>query len=159
MFVKSARLERISTTYHWCLIRVLQSAITHLLFIVIVRVLFVALTVVSVCYSFPFNKLLFLYVYWTVNHCDIWRIKDQLDVTWYFYFTSDVLNMFRTLIYPSSGACDYSVELPHWSIVLGSICVEVSVWLVWSGIRVAGFSLQHAYTDIYIYIYIIFTKC
>ena len=32
-----------------------------------------------------------------------------------FYFTSDVLNMFRTLIYPSSGACDYSVELPHWS--------------------------------------------
>jgi len=31
------------------------------------------------------------------------------------YFTSYVLNMFRTLIYPSSGACDYSVELPHWS--------------------------------------------
>ena len=23
--------------------------------------------------------------------------------------------MFRTLIYPSSGSCDYSVELPHWS--------------------------------------------
>jgi len=22
--------------------------------------------------------------------------------------------MFRTLIYPSSGACNYSVELPHW---------------------------------------------
>ena len=32
-----------------------------------------------------------------------------------FYFTSYVLNMFRTLIYPSSGSCDYSVELPHWS--------------------------------------------
>jgi len=32
-----------------------------------------------------------------------------------FYFTSYVLNMFRTLIYPLSGACDYSVELPHWS--------------------------------------------
>ena len=31
------------------------------------------------------------------------------------YFTSYVLNMFRTLIYPSSGAYDYSVELPHWS--------------------------------------------
>jgi len=30
-------------------------------------------------------------------------------------FTSYVLNMFRTLIYPSSGACDCSVELPHWS--------------------------------------------
>jgi len=36
-----------------------------------------------------------------------------------FYFTSYVLNMFRTLIYPSSGACDYSVELPHWSYCLG----------------------------------------
>jgi len=24
-----------------------------------------------------------------------------------------VLNMFRTLIYPSSGACEFSVELPH----------------------------------------------
>jgi len=83
--------------------------------------------------------------------------------------------MFRTLIYPSSGACDYSVELPQWSycswfdmccsfgvvglewypccrlkpatillnyhngrIVLGSMCVGVSVWLGWSGIRVAG---------------------
>ena len=30
-------------------------------------------------------------------------------------FTSYVLNIFRTLIYPSSGACDYSVELLHWS--------------------------------------------
>ena len=29
-----------------------------------------------------------------------------------FYFTY-VLNMFRTLIYPSSGACDCVVELPH----------------------------------------------
>ena len=27
-------------------------------------------------------------------------------------------------------------------IVLGSMCVGVSVWLVWSGIRVAGFSLK-----------------
>jgi len=51
------------------------------------------------------------YVYWTVRHCDSW-IKDQLDVT---YFPSYLLNMFRTLIYPSSGACDYSFELPHWS--------------------------------------------
>jgi len=28
-------------------------------------------------------------------------------------------------------------------IFLGSLCVGVSVWLGWSGIRVAGFSLQH----------------
>ena len=29
--------------------------------------------------------------------------------------------------------------------VLGSMCVGVSLWLGWSGIRVAGFSLQHEY--------------
>ena len=54
--------------------------------------------------------------------------KDQLDVICYFYFTSYALNMFRTLIYPPSGAYDYSVELPHRSCVLGSMCVGVSVW-------------------------------
>jgi len=31
-------------------------------------------------------------------------------------------------------------------IVLGSMCVGVSVWLGWSGIRVAGFSLLHSNT-------------
>jgi len=46
--------------------------------------------------------------------------------------------MLPTLIYPSSGACDYSAELPHWSFVLGSMFVGVSVWLGWSGIRAAG---------------------
>jgi len=55
-----------------------------------------------------------------------------------FYFTSYALNMFRTLIYPSSGACDYSVELPHWSYCSWFDGVGVSVWLGWSGIRVAG---------------------
>jgi len=60
-----------------------------------------------------------------------------------FYFTSSILNMFRTLIHLSSGACDFAVELPHWSCVLGSMCVGVSVWLGCCGIRVASFSLQH----------------
>jgi len=40
-----------------------------------------------------------------------------------------VLNMFRTLIHPSSGACDFSVVSPHWLCVLVSMCVGVSVWL------------------------------
>jgi len=40
--------------------------------------------------------------------------KKQLDVTCYSYFTSYILNMFRTLICPSSGVCYYVVELPHW---------------------------------------------
>jgi len=30
-------------------------------------------------------------------------------------------------------------------IVLGLMCVGVSVWLGWSGTRVAGFSLQHGH--------------
>ena len=47
-----------------------------------------------------------------------------------FYFTSSTLNMFRTLIHPSSGACDFFVVSPHWLCVLVSMCVGVSVWLV-----------------------------
>ena len=45
-----------------------------------------------------------------------------------------MLNMFRTLIYPSSGACDYSAELPHWSFVVGSMCAGVSVCSGWAGV-------------------------
>jgi len=30
-----------------------------------------------------------------------------------FYLTSSMLNMFRTLIHPSSGACDVSIVSPH----------------------------------------------
>ena len=44
-----------------------------------------------------------------------------------FYFTSSMLNMFRTLIHPSSGACDFSIVSPLWLCVLVSMCVGVSV--------------------------------
>ena len=47
-----------------------------------------------------------------------------------FYFTSSMLNMFRTLIHPSSGACDFSIVSPQWLCVLVSMCVGISVWLV-----------------------------
>jgi len=59
-----------------------------------------------------------------------------------FYFTSSVVKMFRTLIHPSSGACDFSIVSPRWLCVLVSMCVGVSVWLGWGGIRVADFSLS-----------------
>ena len=49
--------------------------------------------------------------------------------------------MFRALLCPSSGARDYNVDYHIGRIVLGSMCVGVSVRLGWSGIRVAGFSL------------------
>jgi len=55
-----------------------------------------------------------------------------------FYFTYSMLNMFRTLINPSSGACDLSIVSPHLSCVFVSMCVGVSVWLGWNGARVAG---------------------
>jgi len=67
-----------------------------------------------------------------------------------FYFTSSVLNTFRTLIHPSSGACDFSIVSPHWLCVLVSMCFGVSVWLGWRGIRVAGFSLLHGYHHMYV---------
>ena len=65
-----------------------------------------------------------------------------------FYFTSSVLNVFRTLIHPSSGACDFSIVSPHWLCVLVSMCVGVSVWLVgvvsvWQTEALLCFSLPH----------------
>ena len=48
-----------------------------------------------------------------------------------FYFASYVLNMFRTLIYPSSGACDCVDELPH-----RSSCPQFVVCLIFGA---AGF--------------------
>ena len=41
-----------------------------------------------------------------------------------------MLDMFRTLIHPSSGACDFSIVSAHWLCVLLSMCIGVSVWLV-----------------------------
>ena len=74
-------------------------------------------------YKFPFNdtnSVLKTQIFLTI-------LKDTLKLTevlknerptWYhllFYFNSYVFNMFRTLIYPSSEACDCVVELPHRS--------------------------------------------
>ena len=52
-----------------------------------------------------------------LDRVSMWQLKNKRPTCCHllFYFTSYALNMFRTLIYPSSGACDYSVELQHWS--------------------------------------------
>jgi len=44
-----------------------------------------------------------------------------------FYFASSMLNKFRTLIHPSSGACDFSILSPHWLCVLDSMCWSFGV--------------------------------
>jgi len=47
-----------------------------------------------------------------------------------------MLNMFRMLVHPSSGACDLFVELFHWLYCSGSMCVRCYgvVRLGWCGI-------------------------
>ena len=45
-----------------------------------------------------------------------------------------MLNVFRMLIHPSSGACDLFVELFHGLYCSGSMCVGVTVWFGWGGV-------------------------
>ena len=44
-----------------------------------------------------------------------------------------MLNMFRMLIHPSSGACGLFVELLHGLYCSGSMCVGVTLWFGWGG--------------------------
>jgi len=43
-----------------------------------------------------------------------------------------MLNMFRMLIHPSSGACDLFVELFHGLYCSGTMCVGVTLWFGWA---------------------------
>jgi len=45
-----------------------------------------------------------------------------------------MLNMFRKLIRPSSGACDLFVELFHGLYCSGSMCVVVTLWFGCGGV-------------------------
>jgi len=62
-----------------------------------------------------------------------------------FYFTSYVLNMFRTLIYQSLGTCTVLLNYNMGRFVLVSLCVGDLVRLDLSRVRVAGWSrgFQH----------------
>ena len=53
-----------------------------------------------------------------------------------------MLNMFRLLIHPSSGACDLFVELFHGLYCSGSMCVGVTLWFGWGGV-VSVCTLKH----------------
>jgi len=45
-----------------------------------------------------------------------------------------MLNMFRMLIHPSSGACDLFDELFHGLYCCGSMCVGVTLWFGCGGV-------------------------
>ena len=45
-----------------------------------------------------------------------------------------MLNIFRMLIRPSSGACDLFVELLHGLYCSGMMCVGVTLWFGWGGV-------------------------
>ena len=51
-----------------------------------------------------------------------------------FLFPYLMLNPFRMLIHPSSGACDLFVELVNGLYCSGSMCVGVTVWFGWGGV-------------------------
>ena len=103
---------------------------------------------------FTCHLLLWSCAIWTwfllrfLEFCDTvsWRIRDQLDITSYqvlfHFFCAQHVSDFNTSII---RACDFSIVSPQWSCVLVLMCVGVSVWLGWGGIRVAGFSLLHGY--------------
>ena len=45
-----------------------------------------------------------------------------------------MLNKFRAVIHPSSGACDLFVELFHGLYCFGSMCVVVTLWFGCGGV-------------------------
>jgi len=59
-----------------------------------------------------------------------------------FLFHYLMLNMFRMLIRPSSGACDLFVGLFHGLYCSGSMRVGVMWWFGWGGV-VSGCRLKH----------------
>jgi len=58
-----------------------------------------------------------------------------------FLFPYLMLNVFRMLIHPSSGACDLFVELLHGLYCSGTMRVGVTLWFGWGGV-VSGCRLK-----------------
>jgi len=67
-----------------------------------------------------------------------WRIKDRLDVTCYFISLLTCSTCFGHLYIHHQELATILLNCHIGRIVLGLMCVGVSVWLGWSGIRVAG---------------------
>ena len=66
-----------------------------------------------------------------MHHLNSWIKRETNLMSLAFSFHCLMLNMFRMLIHPSSGACDLFVELFHGLYCSGSICVGVTLWFGW----------------------------
>ena len=63
-----------------------------------------------------------------------WKMFETILMSLAFLFNYLMLNMFRMLVHPSSGACGLFVELFHVVYCSGTMCVGVTVWfglVVW----------------------------
>jgi len=75
-----------------------------------------------------------------MHHCDSWRIKDKLYVTCYFISLLMCSTCFGHWYIHHQELATILSNYHIGRIVLGSVCAGISVWLGWSGIRVAGWS-------------------
>jgi len=60
------------------------------------------------------------------------RLTNLMSLALLFHYL--MLNLFRMLVHPSSGACDLFVELFLVLYCSGSMCVGVTVWFGWGGV-------------------------
>ena len=83
--------------------------------------------------KYVYNVTYDSYVYWAVHLLDSWKRKTNLmSLALLFHYL--MLNMFRMLIHPSSGACDLFVGLFHELYCSGSIGVGVALWFGCGGV-------------------------
>jgi len=67
-----------------------------------------------------------------VHHHDSWIETNLMSRPFLFHYL--MLDMFRMLIHPSSGACNLFVELFHGFYCSGSMRVGVTLWFGWGGV-------------------------
>ena len=83
-------------------------------------------------------------VYWTVHHCNSWRMKDQLDVTCYFIPLLMCSTCFGHQYIHHQELATVLMNYHIGRLALSSLCVGDLVRLVLSGALFAGWSTtQH----------------
>jgi hypothetical protein len=68
------------------------------------------------------------YVFWTVHHLNSWIKRETNLMSLAILFPYLMLNNFRMLIHPFSGACDLFAELFHGLCCSGKVSVGVTLF-------------------------------